>query len=303
MTLNEDDFHRQRILGVVLKASVALCGLANAAFFHGFIVTNRRGPSEVILPLALLFMLAIMEISKKGYPRLASRLLISTYYCACLLVMWKWGADLPAAILLSCLLVILSGVLVDRHHALRIAILLALTLCAIGYLQGVEKVALDRNWRQEHVGVKDTAVYSGTLFVIVTLTWLFEQQVEGSMRRARQSEKELRDERDQLEIKIEERTKELRQAEYERLVSVQRFTEFGRQTAELFHDLVNPLTTQSLNLELLSAHSQAATVVELREIQESAQLALNAAQRMERFVRSARRQVSQRGCNTNRCLG
>lgn len=88
-------------------------------------------------------------------------------------------------------------------------------------------------------------------------------------------------ERDYLESKVRERTQELEQAQLMRLLELQRFAEFGRISARLLHEVANPLTAASLNLNRLD-HQQS--------------VALNQARRslrqLERYVLAARKQLS-----------
>jgi len=86
-------------------------------------------------------------------------------------------------------------------------------------------------------------------FIISTLFLLFCREIKQSIQRAQVSEMLLREERNSLEIKIEERTKEIRALEAEKINQLYRFAEFGRLSSGIFHDLINPLTAVSLNLK------------------------------------------------------
>jgi signal transduction histidine kinase len=120
------------------------------------------------------------------------------------------------------------------------------------------------------------------------LSWLFNQEIEKSLHRAQQSEADLKKERDQLEITVERRTQELRQVQMEKIAQLYRFAEFGKSASGIFHDLANPLNLVSLNLERLSSKNRSQ---EKAEIEEMLKRAIEGTQRMESFVRAARKQV------------
>ena len=48
-----------------------------------------------------------------------------------------------------------------------------------------------------------------------------------------------------MEVKVEERTKELKKLQMEKMEQLYRFAEFGQLSSGLFHDLINPLTAIS----------------------------------------------------------
>jgi uncharacterized membrane protein len=77
--------------------------------------------------------------------------------------------------------------------------------------------------------------------LIVVVAWLSNREIEKSLIRARVSEWALKGERDRLEIKVDERTRELRQAQLEKIENVYRLAAFGDLASGLFHNLINML--------------------------------------------------------------
>lgn len=88
-------------------------------------------------------------------------------------------------------------------------------------------------------------------------------------------------ERDYLELKIRQRTQELEEAQLMRLLELQRFAEFGRISARLLHEVANPLTAASLNLNRLD-HRQSVALSQARQ----------SLRQLERYVLAARKQLS-----------
>jgi C4-dicarboxylate-specific signal transduction histidine kinase len=97
-------------------------------------------------------------------------------------------------------------------------------------------------------GMSDTIMSVIIIAIIAVMSWLSNHEIEKSLKRARKSEIELKKERDLLEIRVDERTKELREAQLEKLTQMGHFAELGKLASGVIHDLVNPITAVSLNL-------------------------------------------------------
>lgn len=78
------------------------------------------------------------------------------------------------------------------------------------------------------------------------VAWLYDREIEHSLRRAKSSEQALKEERDLLEVKVVERTDELRRTQLEKVQQLNRLAELGQLSSGLFHDILNLLTALSL---------------------------------------------------------
>lgn len=126
----------------------------------------------------------------------------------------------------------------------------------------------------------------------MVITWLSNRETEKSLNRARKSEKELQAERDNLEIKMEEKTKELKKVQMEKMAEIYRFVEFGRAAGGFLHDIINPLTAISLDLEQIHQESCKKNLT-FSSFKDFLNDAIASIKRMEGFVQSARRQLQQ----------
>ena len=133
----------------------------------------------------------------------------------------------------------------------------------------------------------DAVGYVTILAIIALVSWLTNREISRSLARLRTSEAELAWERDSLEVKVAERTRELQEAQLLRSAELQRFAEFGRLSAGLLHEVTNPLTAVSLNLEQLGNHKS-----------ELIAQARGSLQQLERYIEAARKQVKQRSDQT-----
>lgn len=89
-------------------------------------------------------------------------------------------------------------------------------------------------------------------------------------------------ERDHLEQRVIERTKQLEEMQLRCTLELQRFAEFGRLSAQLLHDVATPLTVASLHLEQADHRSSLAIRQARRSLQQ-----------LERYVSTARKQLQQ----------
>jgi signal transduction histidine kinase len=199
--------------------------------------------------LILLFFIFLLWLSKKGRIKTAAWLLIITYSLPMFYSFIAWGGDLPAALLLAVLIIALCGILIGQRFVLIATAAINLFLIGLTYLHNRGLMAIDNSWREGRHEIADAIAYAVIFLVIAGVCWLFCRGLNHALKRARQSEKALKQERDLLEIKIIERTQELRQAEEKKINQLHRVAEFGRLSSGIFHDLVNPLTALSLNLE------------------------------------------------------
>ncbi len=109
----------------------------------------------------------------------------------------------------------------------------------------------------------------------------------GCFGHARRSKTELIKQRDLLESRVAERTIDLEKAQLVRLLELQRFAEFGRLNAHLLHDLTNPLTCASLNLQQVGGHESPAILQARKSLRQ-----------LERYVRTTRKQLTSRNYRT-----
>ena len=144
-------------------------------------------------------------------------------------------------------------------------------------------------WRTDSLRLEDLILFSVIFLIIATVSWLSNREIEKSLIRARRSEQELKEERDSLEIKVEERTREIKEMQMEKMGQLYRFAEFGKLSSGLFHDLSNPLTAASLNMEIVKNNG---STRESEEVRAYVDRALSATRKMEDFVTAVRKQIS-----------
>lgn len=111
--------------------------------------------------------------------------------------------------------------------------------------------------------------------------------MNGHSKRAHASEQALKEEKDLLEIKVEERTAELKRSQAENISQFSRFAEIGRLSSGLFHDLIGPLASVAMNLSGLEGSVHA----DMNEIKDQVDRAIKASRRMDTFIGAVRKQI------------
>lgn len=259
---NEDRKRREFILNVLLFGAIFLSLMAAVNIAYNTLTkpVYRGMPFEIFIFIPIFFT-ALVVFSRKGFAILSSHLLLSAYFLFATYSIYAWGADLPQALLVFALLIILSGILISTKSAIFITLASSASLITISILQINEIIRPNLYWKDKLFDITDSLTTSFTFFVIAIVSWLSNRELEKSLQRARRSEADLQKERDSLEIKVEERTKEIKEIEAEKSMQLHKFAEFGKMASGLFHDLANPLTAAMLHMEnIKNKYGQAASV-------------------------------------------
>ncbi len=275
---NRDQARREFILNVLLVGSITLTLFANLWTWFGELTASpqqRHGfeGTSIQLIIILFFFIGALFLSKKGKARIVSYVLVFLYVGLASLTASRWGVSIPENLLIYAFTIVMAGILVGARFSFFISGLILTLLLTILYLQDMGTLTLNTAWRFKLATYGDVIIYGITLFLIAVVSWLFNRELE-------------RSEAD-LEIKVEERTRELKRSQAEQLTQMYQFSEFGKLASGLFHDLVNPLTTVSLNLE--SLHSKK----DLKEMHELLESARAGTKQLEGFLGAARKQIQQ----------
>jgi len=291
---DEDRNRREVILNIILAVSIAGFIILNLVRIADYIVYLKIEGLPLWTTGALLtFFCALLFLSKRGLTKTAAWLTVISYSLPMFYCFMVWGTDLPAALLLAVLIVTLSGILIGEHVVLPITGFISLALIAITVGQQNGSIPVQSYWRSAPTTIGDIVSYSVLLIVAAFITWLFARSISRSLRRVRESEKALKEERDSLELRVEEKTAQLRQAEAEKINQLYRLAEFGRLSSGIFHDLINPLTAVSLNLEQIK-NQDGDDASDINDAKSYLGQALIATRKMEDMIASIKRQLQRK---------
>lgn len=304
---NEDRARQEFILNIFLTASVVL--LLAAFLFVVLKSTIHQGDSPLYVGIVFIFFAILFLMSRLGFSRVVAYIFVAIYFMAVVRGIYIFGIDQPQTLLGFALLIVIAGVLIGSRFAFLITMVSMLCILNLGYAQINSWYPIKSYWKREVApAIEDPIMFSLTLSIIAIASWLSNREIEKSLTRARRSETELKKERDSLEVTVEARTRELKETQAEKMTQLYRFAEFGRLSSGLFHDLINPLTAVSLNIEKVKNAEEVRTHVKsieektgaapITEVSEYVDKAIIAAKKMEDMVNAVRKQLSRQETKT-----
>ncbi len=273
---------RARKLQAIALISAGIMLLLNIIRVYDYIIdSNNQGlPLHVTFIIFLLF-LGIWHLSKNGRIKSSAWLLIIAYSLPTIFCFYTWGTDLPAAILLTVLIVILASLFLGSKSALVVAISYSILMLILSYLQTTLILPVSLDWRQKAPQFADTIAYVLLFSIIFLLAWIIVRENNHALTALANSRNELKHERDQLEITVAQRTKEIINIKKEKLEQLQSLASIGQLSGGIFHDIVNPLTVVGLSLEQVQAETNNVT-----SLQDNLRQALSATKRIKDLIDS-----------------
>ncbi|MFA4930571.1 MAG: ATP-binding protein [Patescibacteria group bacterium] len=274
------------ILGLIVVSLVAFLVL----LVHKIQLRDEYTGESPLYPAGvLLLVVVIYRLFRENYVRLSSYLLLSVFIMITTVLMWKSGVENQFGLLFFAFLIALTGILVELKYFLYVVIFIATIYVILSYFQitGINDPYLQ--WKNFDLLWSDTISYIAMFFIISVVSGLYNWEIHRSLRRALLSEEELKEERDLLEVRVEQRTKELKQSQIQQIGQLSKFVEYGRSMVGLMHDLVNPVTAISLNLSFIEKMGQDKN--KIKEMQAYVHRALLAAKKMEKYVLSSKEKI------------
>lgn len=287
----DDDLKRREfILNILLLSFIIFIFIAclMATIEKVQLGSDYRGMSLIIPYAIFLFCLFLFYLSRIGFFVISAYILIIIFFSLASYMLYRWGVELTSGLLFYVLTIIMSGVLISTRFAFFTTLISSGFVVIMGYFQINNILSSDLYWKTERVDTEDTVMFSIIFGIIAAVSWLSNREIEKSLRRARKSEAEIKIERDNLEIKVEDRTRELKEAQMEKVAQLYRFAEFGRLSSGFFHDLANPLTAVSLNMEKMKNNPHIDAINASKYLTD----AITATHRMEKFITTIRKQIA-----------
>ena len=256
---DSDQAEREVVLNYLL---IGILGLSIIAFIVTLLAPVISGepafPGRLVNNfITILFIVVLYFTARyiKQY-RLVAVLLTSLIALFGCFIGSQWSILDPHSALLLSLAVVMASILIGARYSLYLVAVLITVLIYLQHGQSTGSLHPDLSWMRQKPVPGDVIGFSAILSVIALVSWLFNRQMELSLKRARRSEKALQRQRDLLEVKVEKRARQLEQAQLERMQQLYRFAELGQLSTALFHDLASHLSTVNLDVEGLSGAGQ-----------------------------------------------
>lgn len=293
----DEDIRRQEyILNILLLASVCLGVVASCISIIDFVENGfvPRTTSPLIVVAFTIFFCILYGISRFIQWRISASLFIFSLLSAGIFVSLGSGVLTSQAIFMYVLTIVVAAITMGSRFSFITTLIITIFFIVTAYLQGRGILELGKMIYKEGQSIydmSDAIPASISLLILCIVSWISTSETEKALHRAKSSEKELKKERDLLEVKIEERTQELKRAQLEKMAQLYRFAEVGRLTSGLFHDLVNPLSIVSLNLDALNAKSKSLHLQEMPDIRPLLKRAIRGTHKLEEFIKTTRQQL------------
>lgn len=271
------------ILRVLLLGSIALSCIALVILFVDFFAARQMhsGRNLIIGLLTFSFFLILYSLAVRRLTALAAFLFCVLYELISIFLVVAHGIQLPQAILLFGLTVVMASLLIGTVASLLFTVFTAISLIGIVYLTHHNILHPNIDWSTKQGTFGDAITFSLTYTLFLITTWLSNREIERSFRGAQQAQASLTQERDQLEQTVAKRTRQLRERQQAEIDQLYELAYFGRVTAGVLHDLVTPLTTVSLSLKRLNTNDSSILI----------KRAMASAHRIEQYVVNARAQL------------
>jgi signal transduction histidine kinase len=243
--MDENDLPRRaNILNIILIGSLAMLAILDALVLF---CSVRDGSSYQGTPFALFsllpaFFILLYLISRRGFYNAASFLLIAAYLVSDSYAAYRYGVGMQMVLIAYALIIVMATILRGTKFGFFVTGAIAAFIIPLWYAQLHGIIAT----QTQLLSADDAVVFSILYFLIMIVAWLYNREIERSLRRARASERALKEERDLLEIKVIERTDELRKTQFEKVQQLNRLAELGQLSSGLFHDIFNLLNAVSL---------------------------------------------------------
>ncbi len=250
------------ILDVLIKTSIFVFIFLSISinYYVIFEGDTYKGVSPFLFTLLIFgFYVLHKKLSLKSYNICAS-IFVTFYFVAATFSAFQWGADLQQALLLYMLTVLLAGILFSNKIALLTSIFITSLIFFISFAQQEGFLFPERYWNSNQVNIEDTIEHLVLFIIVISVFWLYNKTIQKTILKIQESEQELKDERDGLEIKVNKRTEELKEAQVVHLTQMHRLSEFGKLAAGMFHDLANPITALQIHSERLKDSSAATEI-------------------------------------------
>jgi len=246
---SEDVRRKEYILNVILVISlIATMVLSGTLFFDHISPGDDRAGINLTMTIIIMAVYSLLlYISKKGHSRIASMIFIVFNVLGTTYIGWKQGASLPETLLLTTLVIITSSIIFGSTTGFATAGIMIVSIAILGIHEAVDLDVPD--WRYDQINITNVITYAVIFLFISFIIWLSNREVDRSLRRARESERLLKYERDNLERLISERTQALVISQEKRLLDSQHAIHIGELARGILHDIMNPLSAISLYVD------------------------------------------------------
>ena len=261
---NINDKNDKYLISVIFFGTLfAIFCLTVTLLLSLMVFNNHHVIDRVVVFLGvLLYLLVVFIFIKKQSSFIASWLLIFLFGAIACYILIFWSINAPIGILTLGFVIFLSAVLFGSRYIIRVTVCSILILLTIQILGSLQIITPDRSSLAIESSFGDVLSY-GTIFGIFALIGLVTgRQKEEALRKMNVAELELAKERDLLEVRLEQRTRSLKESQIKEINHLLRFVELGQLTTVILHELANNLSVLNLDIDSLKDRHENSSAIE-----------------------------------------
>lgn len=256
-----DQRGRELILNTLLLSTIFFVAGVLIILFINLLIRqfNPYLPRLILALCVFIVLIALYWRFRQGSIMLPTIVLLGFYIISASGIAAAWSIINPTALLLFSFAIILSGILLGARYSLYTLFLVVGILSFLVFLTVTNGIHVDTSWTEDpsvYDYIADIVAFSIILTNVAVVSWLFNRSMNQSLKRAHRSEKALLRQKELLEVKVEERTRQLQEAHMVRMQELYRFAELGHMSTALLHDMANYLAVLSLDIEDLKQTKQ-----------------------------------------------
>jgi signal transduction histidine kinase len=241
-------------LMVILAVSVMV--------FNNTYVANRL----LIGLLILCYLVVAWFLIKKQQFKIASWLLIFLYAAVAGYILIVWGINAPVGVLMLAFVIFLSSVMLGPRYIIPVTFGVVILLISLQLLNFFQIIRPDKSPLFIDSSFGDVATY-GTIFgVYALIAWIAGNQREQLLLKTMKAEAALEIEKELLEVRLEDRTRLLMEAQMHEIRQLYRFAGLGQLTTMILHELANNLSVLNLDIDdLKQRHRHSKSINRVQE--------------------------------------
>lgn len=240
------------VVGFVLTGLLLIYDFSNVGYLR----------TRTVVALSLLGYLTIAFIlSRLKHNTVANWMLISFYTGIGALTMLFWGLNAALGIFAMSFVIILTGVLLGSRAILPVSIGLVVVLACIQTLHVHGIVTPDLTSVQNASSYFDVISYSTILGIFALVIWVYNRQLEASLKRARNAESTVRTQKDSISRQLATESARLRQAQQNEIQQLYKFATLGQSVTATLHELSNYLSVLTMDMDDLKHQHKNSKVI------------------------------------------
>jgi len=262
-------FHEPALILRILLAgtAVVITILTLLLAFSYFVRGNAYVLDRLLFSVALFFYLALaFYFQRKRRLRIVASMLIALYGGLAVFILAARGINTASGLLMLCFVIAIAGVTLGARTIIPAALGAITLLIGLQAATATNLLEPDTSSLALPSGFGDISGYAILLGAFALITWLSGKKMEESLFKAQRAEKALEKEKSLLAVRLEERTRALKESQIEETRQLYRFAELGQLSTLLLHELANNLTVLTLDIEdLEQRHKRSKTITRAKE--------------------------------------